>query len=124
MAELKLKNDTYATRVITDAFSRSDTFTVAANGTAVDVSDVGCSTFGMQVKGTGAAATAWNVALEVSLDGTNYATLLTHASADADEDGGVVWSGANASPVLYFRSRLVSVTLGSATNVVATIIGV
>jgi hypothetical protein len=80
------------------------------------------TSFGMQVKGTGAAATAWNVVLEVSLDGTNFATLLTHASADADSDGGIVWSGANASPVLYARSRLVSVTLGSATNVVATIV--
>lgn len=123
MSLVTLKNGTLATRVVIDASSRGDTYTAAATGTAVDVSDVGASTFGMQVKGTGAAATAWNVVLEVSLDGTNYASLLTHSSADGDSDGGVVWSGANASPALYFRSRCVSVTLGSATNVVATIVG-
>jgi hypothetical protein len=124
MSIVKLKNGTVATRVIIDANSRSDSYTAAATGTTVDVSDVGASTFGLQVKGTGAAASAWSAVLEVSLDGTNFATLLTHASADGDSDGGVVWSGANASPSLYFRSRLASVTLGSATAVVATVVGV
>lgn len=105
------------------SYRRTDTFTGATTGTTVDAKPSGFKSFALQVKGTGASATAWNVVLEVSLDGTNYATLLTHASAEGDADGGIVWSGAADSPCLYFRSRVVSVTLGSATNLSVTIAG-
>lgn len=104
-----------------DKHSRSDTYTTAANGTAVDVSAQGFSAFAIGVKGTGAAATAWNVVIEGSIDGTNYSTIATHVNT-VHTDGQVLWVGANR-PCLYFRSRCVSVTLGSATNIVATILG-
>lgn len=103
-----------------DKHSRADTYTTAANGTAVDVSAQGLAAFAIQVKGTGAAATAWNVVIEGSLDGTNYSTIATHVNT-AHTDGQVLWVGASR-PCLYFRSRCVSVTLGSATNIVATIV--
>lgn len=108
-------------RVIIEPSNRSDTYTVAANGTTVDVSTRPCSKFGIQLKGTGAAATAWSVPLEVSLDGTNFQTLVTHATADGD--GAIKWLGSPLSPALYFRSRCASITLGAATNVVVTIVG-
>jgi hypothetical protein len=101
--------------------SRSDTFTVAANGTTVDVSDIPVSRFGLQVKGTGATPTAWEVVLEGSLNGTQFTTIATHKNG-IDADGATHWQ-AQPAPAKYFRSRLVSITLGSATNVIATIIG-
>lgn len=105
--------------------TRSDTYTVAANGTTVDMSARPCRRFALQVKGTGAAATAWNVVIEGSLNNAQFTTILEHNSAGefrSAADGETVYFDSGV-PWLYFRSRLVSVTLGSATNVVATIVG-
>lgn len=108
--------------------TRSDTYTATGNGTQVDVSTKPCKRFALQVKGTSAAATAWNIILEGSLDGTNYTQILQHATSGnnppfgAQGDGTTMW--VEAGPFLYFRSRSAStLTLGSATNVVATIVG-
>jgi hypothetical protein len=102
--------------------SRSDTFTTApTNGTAVDVSSLGMTKFGLQVKKTG-SVTSYTVVLQVSLDGTNYVDLLTIDSA-SDADGAIVWAGTNLFPALYFRSRCSAITLGAGTNVIATIVG-
>lgn len=109
--------------VHTQSYRHSDTYTIAATGETVDATPSGFRSFGIQVKGTGAAATAWSIVLEVSLDGTNFATLLEHDSSAGDSDGGIVWSGAADSPSLYFRSRLISVTLGSASSIRVTIAG-
>lgn len=105
--------------------TRSDTYTTTGNGTTVDVSAKPCSQFGLQVKGTGAAATAWNIILEGSLDGTNFTEIGRHSDANplgANADGATVWI--TGYPCLYFRTRsAATITLGSATNVVATIVG-
>jgi hypothetical protein len=102
-----------------DKSSRSDTFTTTTNGATVDVSAQGMSRFALQVKGTGAVPTSWEVVLEVSLNGSQFTPILTHKSG-VDADGSVLLFGA-AGPVLYFRSRCVSVALGPASEVVATI---
>lgn len=105
--------------------TRSDTYTTAANGTTVDMSARPCRRFALQVKGTGAAASAWNVVVEGSLNNAQFTTILEHSNAGTvynAADGETVYFDTNA-PWLYFRSRLVSITLGSATNVVATIVG-
>lgn len=105
--------------------TRSDTYTTAANGTTVDRSASPVSRFGLQVKGTGAAPTAWNVVLEGSLNNAQFTTILEHSNAGEFRnaaDGETVYVNTGA-PWLYFRSRLVSITLGSATNAVATIVG-
>lgn len=81
----------------------------------------------LQVKGAGAAPTAWDVVLEGSLDGTSWTTICEHSSANAQGDGtyvtnnGVNHQAAWPMPALYVRVRVVSVTLGSATalNIVA-----
>jgi hypothetical protein len=104
-----------------DKSSRSDTYTAAANGTTVDVSAQGMKRFGLQVKQTGTVS-SWTVLLEVSLDGTNFVTVLTHTKAD-DGDGAIAFTGANLYPALYFRSRCSAITLGGGTNVIATIVG-
>lgn len=76
----------------------------------------------LQVKGVGAAPTAWKAAVERSLDGVNFDEnnpVLTHDSAGtpADKDGDVKSTGANFVPGFYYRTRLISVTLGTATGV-------
>lgn len=106
-----------------DKSSRQDTYSTTGTGATLDVSSQGMSKFGVQVKGTGAAPTSFTVVLEGSLDGTNFSTLLTHTNASPG-DGLVLHSGAVALPVLYFRSRCTALTLGSASNIVVTIVGI
>lgn len=105
--------------------SRADTYTGVGNGTAVDVSVKPCSKYALQVKGAGATPTVWTVRLEGSLDGTTYTEIMRHSSANPvgnNADGATVW--VEAGPFLYFRSRCSdTLTLGSATNIVATIVG-
>ena len=101
--------------------SRPDTYTVAGNGATIDVSSLPLSVFAVQVKGTGAAASAWNVRLEGSLNNTEFSTILTHTEVTGD--GVVLYSGSTLSPSLYVRSRVASITLGSATDIVVTILG-
>jgi len=105
-----------------DKASRSDTYTGAGSGTTVDVSAQGMKHFTIQVKGTGAAPTAWSVALEVCLDGVNFTTVIVHGSGESPADVDGACKGLSVLFVaLYFRSRVVSLTLGSASNIVVTI---
>ena len=101
--------------------STSDTFTAAGNGTILGL-DYACKYYSIQVTGTGATPTAWSVVLEGSLEGTNFTTILTHT--DTTGNGKVLFSGTTVYPSLYFRSRVVSLTLGSATNIIVKILGV
>jgi hypothetical protein len=72
--------------------------------------------YSLQVKGVGAAASAWNVSIDGSLDGVNFYTILSHINTGA-ADGQVITSSASAAmPMLYIRAKLNSVTLGSATG--------
>jgi hypothetical protein len=112
---------THGLRVNPGAQSRADTYTGTGNGTAVDASTGVKQWFGLQVKGTGAAATSWTVVLQASLDGANYATILTHSNA-SDSDGSIVWISTPA-PALHFRSSVSAVSLGAASNIVVTIVG-
>jgi hypothetical protein len=102
--------------------TRSDTFAATGNGTTVDASANPLKHFGLQVKGTGAAATAWTVVLEGSLDNANWTTILTHQNG-TDADGSTKWTGTQDAPCLYVRTRCTALTLGGATNVVATLVG-
>lgn len=72
----------------------------------------------LQVKGTGAAATAWTVALEGSNNGNNWTTILSHSTTDTD--GAVKFAGDNIPrPVTWLRLNVTALTLGTATNIVA-----
>jgi hypothetical protein len=107
------------------ALDRSDTYTVAGNGVTIAVPDgTAFSRFGIQVKGTGAAPDACVAVLEVGLNGANFKPIITWSIAAGQVDGDPMFLPGGASyPVKYFRSRLVSITLGSATNVVVNIVG-
>lgn len=101
--------------------TRSDTYTTTSNGTTVDRSTSPLKVYSIQVKGTGAGATAWDVRLEGSNDGTNFTQIIQHTNTDLD--GTVKFSAVYAFPCLYFRSRTSGLTLGGASNIVVTIVG-
>ena len=111
-----------------DVMSRQDTFTGTGSGTAVSTPTQGAEKFSIAVKGTGATPTSWTVNLQISLDNTNWTTILVHSntSPPADDvrvDGQTISTGANRYPALYFRSNVSAVTLGGASNIVVTIAG-
>ncbi len=101
--------------------TRADTYTATGNGVTIDVSTRPVQAYAVQVKGTGAAPTSWDVRLEGSLDNVNFTQILQHTQVTGD--GVVVWSGASLSPSLYIRSRTAGLVLGTATNIVVTLLG-
>ena len=92
---------------------RSETFTATGNGAVLEAKDNPFKYFSVQVKGTGAAATSWTVALQGSLDGVNFTDLVTHNA----NDGSVVFSSGVMS-VAYIRVNVTALNLGSATDIV------
>lgn len=76
--------------------------------------------FSIQVKGVGAGATSWTADLQGSLDGVNYTTIITHATADLD---GVVKFDSADKPVAYIRINLSAVVLGPASALIVTVSG-
>lgn len=108
--------------VLTPNSSRTDTFTGAASGISISALTSPFSSFAVQVKGTGGVASVWDIRLEGSLDGTNFSQIVQHTNTTGD--GAVVWTGSSKMPAFYFRSRCASITLGLATNVIVTILGV
>ncbi len=103
-------------------FTRSDTFITTTAGIIVNVTTSPCSVFSLQVKATG-VVTSWTVVLEVSLNGTDFNTILTSSGNLMDVDGLLFTTGSNQYPVLYFRSKCTAVSLGAGTNIVVTILG-
>lgn len=101
--------------------TRVDAFITTANGTTVDLTTFPLAAYAIQVKGTGAIPSLWDVRLEGSLDGTNFSQILQHTNSTGD--GAVLYSGAVLSPSLYFRSRCAGLTLGTATGIVVTVLG-
>ena len=96
-----------------------DTFTTTGNGVAQNIIGTPRTKFTLKVIGTDAIPTAWSVVLEGSLDDSNYTTILTHTSA-VETNGELKFSGASNFAVIFFRSRVVSLTLGAATNIVVS----
>lgn len=100
--------------------TRQDTYTGTGAGTIISLTDNPTKVHAIQVKGTGAAATSWTVLLEGSLDGVNFSTVLTHNATD----GSTVFSGTALNACKYIRSNCTALSLGSASNIVVTILGV
>jgi len=116
-----LRTSGTSTPAVLNSF-RTDTFTTAGNGVTVDVSANPLKSFSVQVTGTGAAATTWDVRLEGSLDNVNFTQILQHTNVTGD--GAVQFGGAALAPARFFRSRAAGLTLGGATNIVVAILGV
>lgn len=109
--------------VLALSLNAADTYTTTANGVTQDVSSYGPKYFSIQVKGTGAAATTWDVRLEGSNDSVNFTQIIQHTQVDLD---GTVKFSADAipRPVLYYRTRCAGLVLGAASDIVVTVAGV
>ena len=109
----RLPVDPTVIKTITNNFS--------APGTAspVDCSVSPVQSFAIQVVGQGGAATLWTVNLEGSLDNSNFTTILQHTQADGD--GATKWG---IAPVAFFRSTCSVLTLGGATSINVTLLGI
>lgn len=96
------------------------TFTEAGDGEPINVTHRPAKDFAIQVKGTGNSATLWDVVIEGSLNGTQYQNIVSHTTSDGD--GVVKWQ--TSRPVIFFRGRVIALTLGLATNIKVNILGV
>lgn len=59
-------------------FKKQASFTANAQTLLLDLTAAPCTLVTVQAKATG--ITAWSIAVEVSLDGTNYETVATHTN--------------------------------------------
>jgi threonine dehydrogenase-like Zn-dependent dehydrogenase len=99
--------------------SRTDTFTATGTGTPVTITAASMDTWALQVNATNGPATSFTVALEGSLDGIDYSTILSTTSTE-----GVIWGATDfRRAVLYFRINVTALVLGGATNIVVTVVG-
>lgn len=102
---------------------QTQTFTITTTGviagSVADLRQAGKARdeFSIQAKGTGAAPTTLTAALEGSIDGVNWTPL----QALAQTDDGVIKT-VTQKFVTMFRINVTALTLGSATNVVFTLI--
>jgi hypothetical protein len=100
----------------------TEVYTGVGPGITQDVSAFPHKYFTLQVVGTGAPATAWEVSIEGSLNGTHFSEIARHT--DLDGDGAVLWAGANVAASSFFRTRVIALTLGPATNIVVDSLGI
>ena len=106
----------------TPFITTNETFTTApTTGTTVDVTVAPMRNWTLVVIGTGAPATLWEVVLEGSLDGTVFSEILKHTSKIGD--GQNLFSGTTLFPAMWYRLRCTVLTLGPATDIIATVLG-
>lgn len=98
-----------------------ETYSATGTGAVEDVSQRPMRNYTMMVVGTGAAATAWAVKLEGSLDGVVYSEIMEHNTLVGDSEN--LFSGTTLFPSLYFRTRCTLLTLGPASDIVVTVLG-
>ena len=103
-----------------DQKTTSDNYTTTATGTTADVNVQGMANFSLQCKGTGATPTSWTILLEGSNDNTNFTTLITHTNTVYSD--GITASIGPVGPFKYYRTRCTAITLGGASNIVATVV--
>jgi len=101
-------------------YQRTTGVAATGAGTVVNAGDRPPRTFSVQVKGTGAAPTAWTVDVEGSLDNANWTVLGTHGTADVDGKTKFI---ATDKPVIYVRYNVTALTLGGATAIEITLLG-
>lgn len=121
-AEVTVVNTNDAPVYMNPAFSPdSEVFVDTTPGPTQDVSFYPKKVFSLQVNKTG-AVTSWDVVLEGSLNGSTWTTILEHTNTTPG-DGKMMSTGALLTPVLYFRTRPVSLVLGGGTNIITSSMG-
>lgn len=101
---------------VVDFVVTNDTYTVPATGPGY-TNEIPHRSFAVQVIGTGGTPTAWNVVLEGSIDSIHFTPFLTHTNLLGET---ILWSSANQYASITYRTKLVSIELGPATNIVVT----
>jgi len=87
----------------------------------VDVSGSPMVTWALQVTGVAAAASAWEIDLEGSLDGVEYNEILKHTTIIGD--GINIWSGTTLFLAKFYRVNVIALTLAPATGMTVSVIG-
>lgn len=100
----------------------STIFTSPDESSVVDISESPAISFSVQVIGTGAVATSWDVELHGSLDGLKFESVLHHRTEDGD--GAIVTTNGVHKPMSFFKVVVNQLTLGSATNIKVVVVGV
>ena len=80
--------------------------------------------FALQVTGTNTqvGVTTWTATVQVSLNGTTFTDLFSHAYP-ATADGATVWAAdAILRPAYYLRINVSALVLGTATNIIAIVL--
>jgi len=114
----KFKQEKFA-----DSSSSTDFTGVVTTGPTdtIDVSGSPMVTWTLQVKGDPVAATLWEVVLEGSVDGINFSDILKHTTLTGD--GINLFSGTTLFLAKYYRVNVTTLTLGGASNIVASVVG-
>ena len=99
----------------------TQTFTATGNGTVLDATNGPVKSWAIQVTGTGATPTSWDVRAEGGLNNVGFTQVVQHTTTTGD--GITVYSGATLSPSLYLRIRVAGLVLGGATNIVVVLLG-
>ena len=98
----------------------SDTASIIKVMTAQNITLLPAKSFSLQVVAVGGTVTAWTVALQASLDGVTYTTILSHTQADGDAV--TKFTGASFYPARYFRTNATVMTLNTATRVTVNVL--
>ncbi len=117
-------------RILTDASGRlltvsnKDTasYTISVTGpqtTAPFTLGAADKFFGIEIHRPSGNAT-WTVSLQVSLDGSNWTTIISNVQQATA--GQISWN-VNPSPALYIRANITALTLGTSQNIVINIVG-
>ena len=103
------------------AFEQTEVFDSSGDGNEV-LANLIMKYYSLQVVGVGIAPNSWNVDLQVSSNGIDWSTIMTHATGLGN--GEIYWSGNQMFPSRKMRAKVNSVDLGTATGLKVTIIGV
>ena len=106
-------------KVVPSVFYTHD-FPSAAVGATQDVTAVPKRSFSIQCVAVGGTMTAWNVNLEVSLNGTTWTTIMSHATSDGDSN--TKCTGLSHYPARYFRANATVITLNTASALTVNVL--
>lgn len=101
---------------------QTDTFAATGSGTTVDVHTGPVKFYSLQVVATGSVS-SWIVVLDCSMDGVNFSSIPNLNATSGSGSGAIQFTGGAPYPCAYFRSRVTTLSLGTGTNIVVTVLG-
>ena len=111
------------TRTALEYATASQTFTGTGASSSTDLTKKPLKYYTIQVTETG-TVTSWTVELQVSLNGSNWTTVMNHQRAVEGNGANKFSGGGNVSSALFMRVNVSALTLGAGTNIVVNAVGV